>query len=58
MYTLPRKIGRKADTDFRCDADPNALADYVEALLKHDATMNDEEWKIVRLHEAMIRKVG
>ena len=32
---------------YRCDADPTTLADYVEALLKHAIDMSEEEWKIV-----------
>jgi len=31
----------------RCDADPEVMADYIIALLKHDATFSEEEWKDV-----------
>lgn len=31
----------------RCDADPVALANFVEALLMHEADMGEEDWKIV-----------
>ncbi|WVQ93532.1 hypothetical protein IAU59_000606 [Kwoniella sp. CBS 9459] len=29
-----------------CDADPAVLSDYITALLKHDAVMAEDEWKV------------
>ncbi|OXB38263.1 hypothetical protein LQV05_006504 [Cryptococcus neoformans] len=28
-----------------CDADPTVLSDYIVALMKHDASMTEDEWK-------------
>ncbi|TXT16053.1 hypothetical protein VHUM_00556 [Vanrija humicola] len=32
-----------------CDADPDVLADYIIALLKHESSMTEAEWKKVRV---------